>query len=104
MTHGQMLDADVVRARVRSREQLSYEQAQAEIDGAAPREVLRLLAEVGIWRESRERDRGGVSLQIPDQEVRKTAGGLDAGAIGPICRWRAGTPRSRCSRGWRRPT
>ena len=72
---GQMLDADVTRARVRSREQLSYEQAQTEIEGPAPREVLRLLAEVGIWRESRERDRGGVSLQIPDQEVRKTPEG-----------------------------
>ena len=70
-----MLDADVTRARVRSREQLSYEQAQDEIDGPAPREVLRLLAEVGIWRESRERDRGGVSLQIPDQEVHKTPEG-----------------------------
>jgi exoribonuclease R len=72
---GQMRDADVTRARVRSREQLSYEQAQTEIDGSAPREVLRLLAEVGIWRESRERDRGGVSLRIPDQEVRKTPEG-----------------------------
>lgn len=73
--HGRMTDADVVRARVRSREQLTYEQAQAEIDGPEPREVLRLLAEVGIWRESRERDRGGVSLQIPDQEVVGPDGG-----------------------------
>ena len=70
--HGRMTDAGVVRARVLSREQLTYEQAQAEIDGPAPREVLQLLAEVGIWRESRERDRGGVSLQIPDQEVYAT--------------------------------
>ena len=77
--HGQMVDADVVRARVRSREQLSYEQAQAELDGGEPREVLRLLAEVGTWRESRERDRGGVSLQIPDQEVRQSAEGWTLG-------------------------
>ncbi len=82
---GQMLDADVTRARVRSREQLSYEQAQDEIDGPAPREVLKLLAEVGIWRESRERDRGGVSLQIPDQEVHK-------GPEGWALRYRANLP------------
>jgi exoribonuclease R len=88
---GQMLDADVARASVRSREQLSYEQAQAEIDGPAPREVLRLLAEVGIWRESRERDRGGVSLQIPDQEVRRTEEGwtLQYRANLPVERWNA---------------
>lgn len=88
---GQMRDADVTRARVRSREQLSYDQAQAEIDGPAPREVLRLLAEVGIWRESRERDRGGVSLQIPDQEVRHTADGWTLGyrANLPVEGWNA---------------
>ena len=89
--HGQMVDADVVRARVRSREQLSYEQAQAELDGGEPREVLRLLAEVGIWRESRERDRGGVSLQIPDQEVRQSADGWTLGyrANLPVEGWNA---------------
>ena len=66
---GQMTDAEVVRALVRSREQLSYDQAQAEIDGGSPRETLALLAEVGPWREQREVDRGGVSLQIPEQEI-----------------------------------
>lgn len=69
-SHGQMTDADVSRARVRSREQLTYEQAQAEIDGNAPRETLALLAEVGELRLQQERDRGGVSLQIPSQQVR----------------------------------
>jgi exoribonuclease R len=64
-----MIDADVVRARVRSVEQLDYGQAQHEIDGPAPRETLRLLAEVGALRQQRERDRGGVSLQIPEQQV-----------------------------------
>ena len=68
-----MTDAEVVRARVRSREQLTYDQAQAEIDSGSPRETLALLKEVGQWREQRERDRGGVSLEIPEQEIR-TAG------------------------------
>lgn len=67
--HGRTTDASVVRARVRSREQLTYEQAQAEIDGGSPRESLALLKEVGLLREQRERDRGGVSLQIPEQEI-----------------------------------
>jgi exoribonuclease R len=67
--HGRMTDAGVVRARVRSREQLDYVAAQAEIDAGAPRESLALLAEVGHWREQRERERGGVSLPLPEQEV-----------------------------------
>jgi exoribonuclease R len=66
---GRMLDAEVTRARVRSREQLDYAQAQGEIDGGSPRESLALLREMGQWREQRERDRGGVSLQIPEQEI-----------------------------------
>ena len=67
--HGRMTDAEVVRARVRSREQLTYAAAQAEIDSGSARESLALLREVGRWREQRERERGGVSLQIPEQEI-----------------------------------
>ncbi len=66
---GRTTDAVVTRALVRSREQLDYDQAQAEIDGGSPRESLALLKEVGQWREQRERERGGVSLQIPEQEI-----------------------------------
>lgn len=72
---GELVAAEVVRAIVRSREQLTYEQAQAELDGGNPREVLALLAEVGRLREERERERGGVSLQIPAQEIRVSADG-----------------------------
>ena len=69
---GRTTDAEVVRARVRSREQLTYEQAQDDIDHPGPdgtRPSLALLAQVGPLREQRERERGGVSLQIPEQEV-----------------------------------
>lgn len=66
---GQMTDAEVVRALVRSREQLDYSGVQAEIDSGSARESLALLKVVGQWREQRERERGGVSLQIPEQEV-----------------------------------
>ncbi|GAA2110389.1 RNB domain-containing ribonuclease [Microlunatus panaciterrae] len=67
--HGKMRDAEVVRAVVRSREQLSYEQVQAQLDGGEASESLQLLREIGQWREQRERDRGGVSLNIPEQQV-----------------------------------
>lgn len=67
--HGELTAATVVQALVRSREQLTYDQAQQEIDGGAARSTLALLVEVGLLREERERDRGGVSLQIPTQEI-----------------------------------
>ena len=66
---GKMTDVDVARALVRSREQLDYEQAQAEIDSGRARQTLALLAVVGDLRLGQERDRGGVSLPLPDQEV-----------------------------------
>jgi exoribonuclease R len=66
---GQTLDAQVRRAKVRSRAQLTYEEAQAELDSGSPRDSLALLRTVGLWRQQRERDRGGVSLPIPEQEI-----------------------------------
>ncbi len=72
---GELQDVDLSRALVRSRAQLTYEQAQTEIDGGSPREVLRLLVEVGRRREELERERGGVSLQIPAQEIEVDAAG-----------------------------
>ncbi len=66
---GELIEVDLSRALVRSRAQLTYEQAQSELDGGRPREVLALLVEVGERREQLERERGGVSLQIPAQEI-----------------------------------
>ena len=68
---GQTVAAEVARARVRSRAQLSYREAQAEIDSGMPRETLGLLKLVGQWREFRERDRGGASLKLPQQEIQR---------------------------------
>src|SRR3954447_2896045 len=89
--HGRMTDAEVVRARVRSRERLDYPQAQAEIDGGSPRETLALLQEVGRWREQRERERGGVSLPLPEQAVLPAEGGwrLEFRAPLPVEGWNA---------------
>ncbi len=71
---GATTGAEVVRALVRSREQLTYEQAQVEIDGGSARESLVLLAVVGPLREQLEVERGGVSLEIPEQEIQAPDG------------------------------
>jgi exoribonuclease R len=83
---GELVEASVARAVVRSREQLTYEQAQAEIDGGSPRPVLTLLAEIGRLRQELEHERGGVSLQIPTQEI-----GVDAAGQRTL-RFRASLP------------
>ncbi len=66
---GEAVQSTVAPARVRSREQLTYEGVQAALDGGTAPEVLQQLAEVGRLREVLEAERGGISLQIPEQEV-----------------------------------
>lgn len=67
---GQVTDARVERARVRSRHQLTYADVQAALDDDSAPESWQLLREVGLLREELERQRGGVSLPVPEQEVR----------------------------------
>jgi exoribonuclease R len=88
---GEGTHVDVVRAQVRSQEQYDYEGAQAKLDGGDPPEVLRLLREVGLVRLRRERERGGVSLQLPEQQVVVTADGwlLEYRTVRPIEDWNA---------------
>lgn len=66
---GAVTRARVERARVRSTEQLTYAGVQAALDDGTASEPLRLLREVGLLREAIEAERGGVSLQVPDQEI-----------------------------------
>ncbi|MCT9079282.1 RNB domain-containing ribonuclease [Streptomyces fulvoviolaceus] len=66
---GRTRDVDVRRALVRSRAKLDYEGAQKEIDGKTAEEPLALLAEVGQLREALEVERGGISLNVPEQEI-----------------------------------
>jgi exoribonuclease R len=61
---GEPTAIDVRRAVVRSRAQLDYDAVAAH--GS---EVIDLLREVGELRLARERDRGGVSLNVPEQGV-----------------------------------
>jgi exoribonuclease R len=78
-------------ARVRSRAKLDYDGVQRALDGGSADEVLRLLREVGILRQQREVRRGGVSLQLPEQEVAKSPSGyvLSYRALFPVEGWNA---------------
>jgi exoribonuclease R len=58
---GEPTATDVVRAQVRSTAQHTYEDV--------PAELAALLAEVGERRMALERERGGVRLNVPEQEV-----------------------------------
>lgn len=62
----------VERARVRSRRAWSYEDADAALEASDAPSSIALLAEVGPRRQILERDRGGVSLDLPDQIIERT--------------------------------
>ncbi|MGV8882350.1 MAG: RNB domain-containing ribonuclease [Rhodoglobus sp.] len=59
----------LVRARIRSRRQYSYAEVQGLIDSGAADESLTLLREIGEKRVELERERGGASLNRPDEEI-----------------------------------
>lgn len=71
---GDLRDAEVRRSVVRVREALSYADAQRRAD-AGDEGALGLLARLGPLRMERETRRGGVSLQLAEQEVAATPGG-----------------------------
>ncbi len=66
---GEGTEVRVERAMVRSRAKLSYDEVQADLDAGRTDPVFGLLREVGELRLARERERGGISLPLPDQEV-----------------------------------
>ncbi|SPL97820.1 3'-to-5' exoribonuclease RNase R [[Actinomadura] parvosata subsp. kistnae] len=72
---GRTLGADVRRALVRSRERYDYDYVQAVHDTGTADGVLELLAEIGELRLALERERGGVTLPTPEQEVVHDDGG-----------------------------
>ena len=57
------------RARIRSRRQFSYTEVQAQLDSGTADSSLQLLKEVGLKRIELEKQRGGASLNRPDEEV-----------------------------------
>jgi exoribonuclease R len=66
---GELVATDVRRARVRSRRQLSYPEAQRALAAGAGGEELALLEEVGRRRRAIAAERGAVHLPMPEQEV-----------------------------------
>lgn len=64
-----VVSVTVQRATVRSRAKLSYRGVQADLDAGTAGPVLVLLKEVGIKRVEQERQRGGASLNMPEQEI-----------------------------------
>jgi exoribonuclease R len=65
----------VERATVRSREQLDYAEAQARIESGTADTSLALLRDVGLARLAQQDARGGVSLDLPEQQVEHDDGG-----------------------------
>ncbi|GAB3545248.1 RNB domain-containing ribonuclease [Arthrobacter tumbae] len=59
----------VGRAVVKSRAQLTYDQVQEDIDSGGAAENLTLLKEIGTKRIALEKERGGASLNLPEQEI-----------------------------------
>lgn len=88
---GEGTDVDVRRALVRSRAKLNYAGVQESLDAGQASESLQLLREVGKLRQQRERQRGGVNLPIPDQEVVPGNGrwSLEFRAPLPVEEWNA---------------
>lgn len=74
----------VQRAQVRSRARLSYAEAQAAIDDGSADESLALLKTVGVLRIEAERQRGGASLNSPDEEVVFGPDGYSIGRRQPL--------------------
>lgn len=87
---GEIVDAHLERAIVRSRAQLTYRDAADLIaDGDAP--MMLALREVGVRREALEVERGAVSLRLASQEVVSTPTGfaLEYDESLPIEGWNA---------------
>ncbi|MGW8355422.1 RNB domain-containing ribonuclease [Streptomyces wedmorensis] len=66
---GNVTHSTVSRAKVRSQAKLSYAKVQQDIDAGTAGESVALLREIGKLREAVEAARGGVSVNLPDQEV-----------------------------------
>lgn len=66
---GVQTSARVERSLVTSRARLSYTEVQRDLDAGEGTDSLHLLEIVGRLRQAIEAERGGVSLQTPEQEI-----------------------------------
>lgn len=72
---GEIREATVYRAMVRSVGRTDYETVQAEVDSGKATGTIALLATVGALRMEQELARGGASLPMPEQRVLKNDDG-----------------------------
>ncbi|WP_406478427.1 RNB domain-containing ribonuclease [Streptomyces sp. NBC_01615] len=72
--HGRTQATDVRRALVRSRAKLDYAHVQRQIDEGTAEQPLALLKDIGEARERLEVERGGISLNVPEQEIAEADG------------------------------
>lgn len=82
--NGVTLSAHVERAIVRSNRQMTYEQAQDELDSGTAASSVQVLRAVGIMRQRLETERGGVDLGISQQEVQRTPNGFELTYRSPL--------------------
>ncbi|MEV5794706.1 RNB domain-containing ribonuclease [Streptomyces sp. NPDC059980] len=75
---------DVRRALVRSRAKLDYAHVQRQVDAGTAEEPLALLKDVGTLREALEVERGGISLNVPEQEIVETDGTYELAYRAPL--------------------
>lgn len=66
---GDVREATVERAMVLNRAKLDYDGVQADLDAGRAHPSLALLPEVGALRAEREREREGISLNLPEQVI-----------------------------------
>ena len=86
---GEGIVVDVHRALVKSRERLDYDGVQRRIDAGDADPMWAVLREIGELRIQREQRRGGVSLPLPEQEIRVRDGAwqLEFRARHPVEDW-----------------
>lgn len=87
---GLPIASNLQRATVNIREAISYVEAQLRIDNKSDTTML-LLKEVGLLREAQEIERGGISLNLPSQEITEHDGryGLEYDSSIPVEGWNA---------------
>lgn len=90
-SRGELIDVKLSRALVRNRAKLSYRRVQADMDAGTPHPSIGLLPEVGRLRQQLELERGGVSLNLPDQEIvaRDGTWQLEFRSVVPVESWNA---------------
>ncbi|MEV2249281.1 RNB domain-containing ribonuclease [Streptomyces sp. NPDC050147] len=82
--YGGAVSTDVRRALVRSRAKLDYDGVQQAIDGGTAEEALALLGDIGRLRERLEAERGGISLNVPEQEILERNGAYELAFRAPL--------------------